>query len=78
LPPGINFASMARNDRTDNMTERYFIRSTEQTRKALSHLAIDLNETVERLGGELMEMAVAIARAEFVSGKRKAKPKKKA
>lgn len=59
------------------MTERYFIRSTEQTRKALQHLAIDLNETLEKLAGKLLGESVERAVADFKAGKLKPLPRPK-
>jgi hypothetical protein len=55
--------------------KRIWIRVLPDTHKALLHLAIDLDEGVERLAGELLAEAIERARADVVSGKRKPKPR---
>lgn len=67
---------MAKKERTDAMTARYFIRSTPETKKALQHLAIDLNAPLEKLAGRLLADAVDRAVADFKSGKLKPEPAK--
>lgn len=51
------------------MTERFFIRSTPEVRKALLHLAIDLEASVEKLAGRLLAQAIERAESDVKAGK---------
>jgi len=55
---------MAKKERTDNMSERFFIKATPDVKKALAHLAIDLDASVEKLAGFLL--AHALERADDI------------
>jgi hypothetical protein len=53
---------MAKREQADDMTERFFIRTTPEARKLLLHLAIDLESGAEKLAGILLGDALEKAR----------------
>jgi len=59
--------------RDDMGLKRIWVRVAPETHKALLHLAIDLDEGVERLAGQLLAESIERARSEVTSGKRKPK-----
>lgn len=74
MTPACTLLLMAKGKKRDNVNlKRIWIRVKPETHKALLHLAIDLDEGVERLAGELLVEAIERAQAEVASGKRKPK-----
>jgi hypothetical protein len=66
---------MGKRERDNVERKRIWVRVPPATHKALLHLAIDLDEAVERLAGDLLGEAIERARGEYDAGKRKPRPK---
>jgi predicted transcriptional regulator len=53
--------------------ERFFVQASPEVRKALQHLAIDMDMSAEKLGGMLLRDAVSRKQAELDAQKKPAK-----
>lgn len=51
--------------------ERFFVRATPDVKRRLAHLAIDLDESIEKLAGKLLAEYVPTVEADVKAGRRK-------
>jgi hypothetical protein len=65
-------------EKDKQMPKRFFIQGTVDIHKRLQHLAVDLDDSAEKLAGKLLAEFIPLVEAEVRSGKRSASAKPKA